>query len=91
MEKVEGIEDFYKRKFDWMPDNVRNDIGHFNVFTLEPFASITSLAMPLSVWISMGNGIEKLIVLTRYSSGLTCLVSYLAIDLCQKADQRVGE
>ena len=37
MSKVETIEEFYERKFDWIPDNVRNEIGHFNVFRLEPF------------------------------------------------------
>ena len=37
MKNVETIEDFYKRKFDWMPDNIRNGIGHFNVFKLDPF------------------------------------------------------
>lgn len=37
MEKIETIEEFYKRKFDWIPDNIRNEIGHFNVFNLEPF------------------------------------------------------
>lgn len=36
MEKVETIEEFYKRKFDWMPDSIKNDIGHFNLFRLEP-------------------------------------------------------
>ncbi len=36
MDKIETIEDFYKRKFDWMPDNIRNEIGHFNVFQHEP-------------------------------------------------------
>ena len=35
MDKIESIEDFYKRKFDWLPDNIRNEIGHFNVFRLE--------------------------------------------------------
>lgn len=38
MDKIETLEEFYKRKFDWMPDNLKNDIGHFNVFRLEPFA-----------------------------------------------------
>jgi AraC-like DNA-binding protein len=38
MNKVETLEEFYKRKFDWVPDNIRNEIGHFNVFKLEPFA-----------------------------------------------------
>lgn len=37
MRKVETIEEFYKRKFDWMPDNIRNEIGYFNVFKLDPF------------------------------------------------------
>jgi AraC family transcriptional regulator, transcriptional activator of pobA len=37
MNKIESLEDFYKRKFDWMPDNIRNEIGHFNLFRLEPY------------------------------------------------------
>ena len=32
---VETIEDFYKNKFDWMPDNLQQNIGHFNVFEME--------------------------------------------------------
>lgn len=36
MDKIETIEEFYKRKFDWIPDNIRNEIGHFNVFEHEP-------------------------------------------------------
>lgn len=35
--KVESIEEFYKNKFGWMPENVRSGLGHFNVFKLEPF------------------------------------------------------
>ncbi len=34
MDKVETLEEFYKRKFNWLPENIRNDIGHFNVFRL---------------------------------------------------------
>ena len=30
MSKVETLTDFYKIKFDWVPDNIRNEIGHFN-------------------------------------------------------------
>jgi len=37
MSKVETIEEFYKRKFDWMPDNLLKEIGQFNVVNLEPF------------------------------------------------------
>jgi AraC family transcriptional regulator, transcriptional activator of pobA len=36
MEKIETIEEFYQRKFNWIPDNIRNEIGHFNVFHHEP-------------------------------------------------------
>ncbi len=36
MEKIETIEEFYKRKFDWIPENIKNEIGHFNVFEHEP-------------------------------------------------------
>lgn len=36
MNKIETIEDFYKRKVHWIPDNLRNEIGHFNVFRVEP-------------------------------------------------------
>jgi AraC family transcriptional regulator, transcriptional activator of pobA len=36
MGKIETLEEFYKRKFDWIPDTIRNEIGHFNVFQHEP-------------------------------------------------------
>lgn len=36
MNKVETVEEFYQRKFDWIPDNIKNEIGHFNVFQHEP-------------------------------------------------------
>jgi AraC family transcriptional activator of pobA len=32
---AETLEEFYKNKFDWLPDNLQQNIGHFNVFTLE--------------------------------------------------------
>ncbi|MEZ0538120.1 helix-turn-helix domain-containing protein [Fibrella arboris] len=35
MEKTETLEAFYKKKFNWLPDNLQRDIGHFNVFRLE--------------------------------------------------------
>jgi AraC family transcriptional regulator, transcriptional activator of pobA len=46
MNKVETIEDFYKRKFDWMPDNLLKEIGHFNVFNLEPFVGDKAKPVP---------------------------------------------
>lgn len=32
MERAETLEEFYKRKFDWVPEHIRKDIGHFNLF-----------------------------------------------------------
>jgi AraC-like DNA-binding protein len=46
MEKIETIEEFYKRKFDWMPDNIKDEIGHFNVFRLEPFVGDRAKPVP---------------------------------------------
>lgn len=46
MEKVESLEEFYKRKFDWMPENIRNEIGHFNVFAHEAAEAGKSKPLP---------------------------------------------
>jgi AraC family transcriptional regulator, transcriptional activator of pobA len=46
MDKIETLEEFYKRKFDWMPDNLKNEIGHFNVFRLEPFVGDKAQPVP---------------------------------------------
>lgn len=46
MDKIETIEEFYKRKFDWMPENIRNEIGHFNIFKLEPFVGDKAQPVP---------------------------------------------
>jgi len=35
MAKTETLEEFYLHKFNWMPENLKKDIGHFNVFRLE--------------------------------------------------------
>lgn len=35
MGKTETLEDFYKQKFNWLPENLKKDIGHFNVFRME--------------------------------------------------------
>jgi AraC family transcriptional regulator, transcriptional activator of pobA len=44
--KIETIEDFYKRKFDWIPENIKNEIGHFNVFQHEPIEPGKAKAIP---------------------------------------------
>lgn len=46
MEKTESLTDFYKNKFDWMPENLKNEMGHFNVFTLEPFVGDKAQPIP---------------------------------------------
>ncbi|WP_337042965.1 helix-turn-helix domain-containing protein [Emticicia sp. 17c] len=46
MEKIETIEELYQRKFDWMPENIRNEMGHFNVFRLEPFVGDKAKPVP---------------------------------------------
>lgn len=35
MSKAQSIEEFYKNKFDILPDNLQSGLGHFNVFRLE--------------------------------------------------------
>jgi len=35
MAKTETLEDFYRQKFNWLPENLQKDIGHFNVFRTE--------------------------------------------------------
>jgi len=37
MEKSETLQEFYKRKFNELPGTFTRDIGHFNLFHLEPF------------------------------------------------------
>ncbi|MFT3826626.1 MAG: AraC family transcriptional regulator [Chitinophagaceae bacterium] len=35
MPRTETLEDFYLQKMNWLPDNLKKDIGHFNVFRME--------------------------------------------------------
>jgi AraC family transcriptional regulator, transcriptional activator of pobA len=46
MEKIESIEEFYKQKYDWIPENLKSEIGHFNVFAHEPVNSIKARSIP---------------------------------------------
>ena len=34
MERTQSIEDFYHEKLDWLPANLKKEMGHFNVFRL---------------------------------------------------------
>ena len=46
MSSLESIEEFYKHKLNWVPDSVRQEIGHFNVFRLEPFVGKNAKPVP---------------------------------------------
>ena len=46
MEKIESLEEFYQRKFDWIPDNIKNEMGHFNVFEHEPIEVSKTKPLP---------------------------------------------
>ena len=48
MRKVETIEEFYKRKFNGVPENISSEIGHFNVFKLDPFIGKNAEPVPYS-------------------------------------------
>ena len=46
MEKTESLEAFYKNKFNWIPDNLKNEIGHFNIFQHETTQANKAKQMP---------------------------------------------
>lgn len=46
MNKTETIEDFYRQKLQWMPDNLKKGLGHFNVFKLDDFCGPQAKPMP---------------------------------------------
>ena len=48
MEKLQSIEEFYQEKLNWMPDNLKKEIGHFNVFKLDDFVGCRAKPIPYS-------------------------------------------
>ena len=48
MGPIQSLEDFYRHKFNWMPDNLKNGMGHFNVFRVEEFAGKNAKHVPYS-------------------------------------------
>ncbi|WP_231891188.1 hypothetical protein [Arachidicoccus ginsenosidimutans] len=48
MDKTQTLEEFYKAKLNWVPDNIRKEIGHFNVFRLDDFVGRHSKPIPYS-------------------------------------------
>jgi len=62
MSRAEKIEEFYRRKMQWVPDSLREGIGHFNVFRLEPYIGAKATAVPYTkrdfykITLAIGNG-----------------------------------
>jgi len=48
MSKTQTLEDFYLHKMDHLPENLRQDIGHFNVFRLDDYVGPKACKMPYS-------------------------------------------
>lgn len=48
MAPLTTLEDFYRIKIDYLPENLRQDIGHFNVFQLDDFVGPKACKMPYS-------------------------------------------
>lgn len=48
MSQPTTLEDFYRQKIHWLPDNLQQDIGHFNVFRLDDFVGPNACHLPYS-------------------------------------------
>lgn len=46
MQKLEELTQFYQRKLGWVPDNLNQSLGHFNVFQLDPFVGENAEPVP---------------------------------------------
>lgn len=46
MEKIETLQEFYKRKFNWIPETIRSEFGHFNVFKFNPHIGFSNRPIP---------------------------------------------
>ncbi len=46
MDTVETLLEFYKRKFDWLPENIMNEVGHFNLFRHKPYTEGSPTSIP---------------------------------------------
>ena len=48
MDKAQSIEEFYQSKLSWIPENLKKEIGHFNVFELDDFVGCHAKPIPYS-------------------------------------------
>jgi len=64
MEPTQSLEDFYNQKLNFMPDNLKKEMGHFNVFNLDDFLGKHAKPIPYSrkdyFKISLLNGHKRL-------------------------------
>lgn len=62
MPKPQTLEDFYLTKIHWLPENLQQDIRHFNVFRLADFVGPKAGKIPYSrrnfykIMLVSGNG-----------------------------------
>jgi AraC family transcriptional activator of pobA len=45
---AETLEEFYQHKFNWLPDNLQQDLGHFNVFRMKEIDGINDAPVKYS-------------------------------------------
>lgn len=48
MQETESIERFYSEKMEFMPENLKKELGHFNIFRLDDFNGKNAKPMPYS-------------------------------------------
>lgn len=48
MNSIESLEEFYQQKLNGVPGSIHKEIGHFNVFRLEPFVGSNAKPIPYS-------------------------------------------
>ncbi len=46
MQTTESLSEFYKRKEQWLPESLKNELGHFNIFTHVPVSSFNNKPLP---------------------------------------------
>ncbi len=46
--KTLTLEEFYQAKLNWLPENLQQDLGHFNVFRLDDFVGHNAQPIPYS-------------------------------------------
>jgi AraC-like DNA-binding protein len=48
MAKLQTLAEFYQQKIHWLPQNLQQDIGHFNVFRLDDYVGPSACHLPYS-------------------------------------------